>query len=109
MTIAVTDTLVDRSDSKTFAINVSGAGNLTTSGQLDRQKIVLSGAGNYNGEDLKSKTADVTITGLGKVVIWATDTLDVTISGTGGVDYYGNPQVSQQISGLGRLNSKGIK
>jgi hypothetical protein len=93
----------------TLSINVSGAGNLTTAGQVSSQKINLSGAGNYNGQDLQSKSADVTITGLGRVVVWATDTLDVTISGTGGVDYYGNPQVTQQISGLGKLNHVGNK
>ncbi len=92
-----------------ITVNVSGAGNLTSSGQVDSQKITLSGAGNYDGRDLKSKTADITITGLGKVTVWTTDNLDVTISGTGGVDYYGSPQVSQQISGLGRLNQKGNK
>jgi hypothetical protein len=92
-----------------MSINVSGAGNLTTNGQVNNQKITLSGAGNYNGEDLQSKTAEITITGLGRVVVWVSDTLNVTISGTGGVDYYGNPQVSQQISGLGKLNHAGNK
>ncbi len=91
------------------AINVSGAGNLTADGKVGNQKITLSGAGNYDGVDLESKTADVTIAGLGKVVVWTTDKLDVTISGTGGVDYYGSPQVTQQISGLGRLNHAGNK
>lgn len=92
-----------------MTVNVSGAGNLNSEGEVSQQKITLSGAGNYNGEDLQSKSADVTITGLGKVTIWATDSLNVVISGTGGVDYYGSPQVSQQISGLGRLNSLGSK
>ncbi len=89
--------------------HVSGAGNLTTDGQVNSQKITMSGAGNYNAQDLKSKTSDITISGLGRAVVWVTYTLNVTISGTGGVDYYGNPQVTQQISGLGSLNQKGNK
>jgi hypothetical protein len=92
-----------------LSILVSGAGNLTINGQINSQKITMSGAGNYNGQDLKSKTADITITGLGRAIVWVTDTLDVTISGTGGVEYYGNPQVTQQISGLGKLNHTGNK
>jgi hypothetical protein len=92
-----------------LSVNVSGAGNLTTSGQVNSQKIDLSGAGNYNGQDLQSKTAEITITGLGRVVVWVSDTLSVTISGTGGVDYYGNPQVTQQISGIGKLTHVGDK
>lgn len=92
-----------------MTVNVSGAGNLSAAGRVSDQKITLSGAGNYDGEDLESRNAEVTITGLGKVVVWVTGNLDVTISGTGGVDYYGSPQVNQQISGLGRLNHKGNK
>lgn len=90
-------------------IHVSGAGNLNAEGKVTEQKITLSGAGNYNGEDLESETADIVISGLGKVTVWATGKLDVKISGTGSVDYYGNPQVSQNISGLGRLEQKGDK
>jgi hypothetical protein len=92
-----------------LSLNVSGAGNFTSEGEVKSQKVNLSGAGNYRGEDLKSKTADITISGLGQVSVWVTDVLDVTISGTGGVDYYGSPQINQQISGLGKINHKGNK
>jgi len=100
---------IENLSAESTTVNVSGAGNLTANGKVSSQKITLSGAGNYNGADLQSETAEITITGLGKVVVWVTENLSVTISGTGGVDYYGNPQVSQQISGLGRLNHKGNK
>lgn len=90
-------------------VNVSGAGSLTLDGKTREQKITLSGAGSYDGEDLESSTAEITITGLGTTTVWVTENLDVTISGTGGVDYYGNPQVSQQISGLGRLKDMGSR
>lgn len=88
---------------------ISGAGNFEAEGTVDDQKVTLSGAGNYNGEDLQSSSGTVTITGLGKVTIWATEELDVTISGTGGVDYYGSPNIRENISGIGNLNHKGNK
>ena len=90
-------------------INVSGAGSLEASGEVESQRITLSGAGNYEGHDLESQTADVTISGLGRVVIWVTEQMDVTISGTGNVDYYGSPLVNQHISGIGRINRRGEK
>jgi hypothetical protein len=90
-------------------INVSGAGTLTADGDVVSQRITLSGAGNYEGEDLESQNADITISGLGRVVVWVTDRMDVTISGTGNVDYYGSPQITQRISGLGRINHEGDK
>lgn len=88
---------------------ISGAGNLDVEGEVNEQTVRLTGAGNYDGEDLVSKKAEIVITGLGKVTAWVTESLDITISGTGGVDYYGSPQVSQQISGLGRLKHLGDK
>jgi hypothetical protein len=92
-----------------LTVNVSGAGNFQAEGVVNSQKVSLSGAGNYEGEDLQSKTAEVTITGIGRITLWTTDNLDVTISGTGGVDYYGTPQITQQISGVGKINHKGDK
>lgn len=92
-----------------LSINISGAGNFEAEGQVSDQSVTLSGAGNYDGEDLQSRSAEVTITGLGRVSVWTADRLDVTISGTGGVDYYGSPQVNQQISGLGKVEHKGNK
>ncbi|MBE0698736.1 MAG: DUF2807 domain-containing protein [Anaerolineaceae bacterium] len=92
-----------------LSINVSGAGNFQASGTVNSQKVSLSGAGNYEGEDLQCKTAEVTITGIGRISLWVTDNLDVTISGTGGVDYYGTPRITQQISGVGKINHKGNK
>lgn len=93
----------------TLLINVSGAGNFQAAGKVTDQKVTLSGAGNYQGENLQSKNTDVTISGLGRVTLWATENLNVTISGTGGVDYYGSPHISQQVSGLGKVNHKGDK
>lgn len=100
---------INKLDADQVSINVSGAGNFAAEGQVSKQKVVLSGAGNYDGEDLESSTADITITGLGQVSVWVTDLLNVTISGTGNVNYYGSPQVNQQISGLGKVDHKGDK
>jgi hypothetical protein len=90
-------------------VNISGAGSFNAEGQVTSQEVRLSGAGNYDGEDLQSAEANITITGLGRVVVWATDSLDITISGTGGIEYYGNPRVNQQISGLGQIKDQGNK
>lgn len=89
--------------------NISGAGNFEAEGQVSDQRVILSGAGNYNGEDLQSKNGDVTISGLGQISIWATDALNVTISGTGGVEYYGDPKITKNVSGIGTLNHQGNK
>lgn len=100
---------IDRLTAEDTIVNVSGAGSFEAEGAVDSQKVTLSGAGNFEGEDLECRTAEVTISGLGRVAIWVTETLDVSISGTGNVDYYGSPQVNQRISGLGRIKDMGEK
>ena len=87
-----------------LTVNFSGAGQLTVSGTTTSQNVTSSGAGRYNGEQLASTTAKVTLSGVGSASVRASKTLDVTISGVGNLTYYGNPSVTQHISGLGKVN-----
>jgi hypothetical protein len=80
---------------------VSGTGNITLAGNADQQTIDLSGSGNYQGRELLSREAVVTIGGTGNAVVNTTDTLNATISGTGFVQYLGSPQVIENVSGVG--------
>lgn len=84
-------------------VGISGAGTLTAAGQASRQKIDISGAGNFSGERLAAQSAAVSISGTGNAQVNATKTLDVSISGVGNVAYVGNPRIRQSISGMGSL------
>ena len=90
-----------------LVLELSGLGACELSGQVRRQEVILAGGGDYDAADLESEKAEVTLTGLGKATVWATDTLDVTITGAGGVEYYGDPTVAQDVTGLGRVRSLG--
>ena len=85
----------------------TGLGQCELSGQVRRQEVVLTGAGDYDAADLESEKAEVVLTGLGKATVWATETLDIEISGAGKVSYYGDPKVTQNVSGLGNVKSLG--
>jgi hypothetical protein len=91
-----------------LTINMSGVGGSDLNGKVTEQLIYISGTGVYNGEDLESSKANVTVTGAGNAVIWATESLDVVISGAGNVDYYDEPHVTQSISGVGNIRSLGL-
>ncbi|MBK9055838.1 MAG: DUF2807 domain-containing protein [Chloroflexi bacterium] len=93
-------------DGESWSVNLSGAGNITVSGQVDTQTIVISGAGSYNAEDLSSQNASVEHSGAGMAVVQVSDTLDVNISGLGSVEYIGDPAVTQEITGLGTVNQR---
>ena len=90
-------------------VNLSGAGGLEFSGSATQTTIDISGAGSVNAPDLKIKTANITISGLGSATLWVTDQLTGTISGAGSVSYYGSPQTNTNSSGLGQFKSMGSK
>lgn len=103
------DIFVDDLNASRFTVVVSGAGDVQISGKTDTQEIRLSGLGRYQGFNLESRTASVTISGAGGAEVWVGEVLDVVISGAGDVKYYGSPTVNPDISGLGRIQSQGEK
>jgi hypothetical protein len=90
-----------RTDSLTVA--VSGAGDITITGETDDQNISISGAGKYRADGFKSKKATVNISGIGSALLAVSDKLDVHVSGAGEVEYVGDPQVTQEVSGAGTV------
>ena len=93
-----------RTDS--LKIGVSGAGDITITGEADDQKISISGAGKYHASGLKSKKAEVDISGIGSALLAVSDQLDVHVSGAGEVEYIGDPKVTEDVSGAGTVRRK---
>jgi len=79
--------------------NLTGAGNLEAAGQAQQLDVLVSGVGSYKGSNLQSDSAQITLSGAGSAVVWATQNLDVNISGVGSVSYYGDPTVTQASTG----------
>jgi len=88
-------------------VEIPGAGKIAADGKVDRLSVTLTGAGNFSGYKLKSKTTKVTLSGVGSAQLWATNELDVTITGVGSVEYYGNPLIKQSVTMLGKITSLG--
>ena len=87
-------------------VRVSGAGDVTLSGQAESQDVGISGAGNYNAAKLATKTAKVVVDGAGNAVVHATDAVDAKVSGAGDVEYLGDPKVTQSVSGAGAVRKR---
>jgi len=90
-------------------LTVSGLGSVDIAGTVGEATLNIPGAGTVNAPDLKIKTANVTIPGLGNATLWVTDQLTGTISGAGTISYYGNPQTNINKTGLGSYKSLGNK
>lgn len=88
------------------AINLTGTGNISCSGQTDELAVKLSGSGAIDLEKMTVRKAQVKITGNGNVCLHVTDNLDVAIQGLGVVYYSGMPVVQKTISGQGQIVEK---
>ena len=89
--------------------HLSGAGNITASGLVDTVDLRISGFGTYDGSELKSRTADIHISGAGQAIVWVEEQLNAEISGAGKVDFFGDPRVNQHINGAGAVTRIGDK
>lgn len=89
---------------KVLKTSVSGAGAVELRGSVNEQHIQMSGAGGFDAYDLRSKSCEISISGVGSANIYVTESLDATVSGVGGITYKGNPQqVKTDVSGLGSI------
>ncbi|HEY9684817.1 MAG TPA: DUF2807 domain-containing protein [Oculatellaceae cyanobacterium] len=85
-----------------FSLTISGAGNVTTSGEAKDASITISGAGNAKMNGLKVQNAKVSITGTGDAEVDVKDSIESTISGVGHVLVKGHPpKVKNSVTGVG--------
>ena len=89
-----------------LGVDIGGAGRITLAGTVDSQVVTISGTGSYDGEDLQSATAEVTVDGTGKAVVRVSTRLTATVDGVGSVEYIGSPQVTRKINGVGSVKQR---
>lgn len=84
-------------------VAISGSGRVVAKGSASESNVSISGSGQFDGGDLKSRSASAKISGSGNITIHAEQTLDAAISGSGNVNYSGNAETRVQTSGSGRV------
>jgi hypothetical protein len=85
--------------------DASSGSVIRISGKTDNQNIGLSSSGNYDAENLSSKTANVNVSSGSSAKINVSDSLDVNISSGSVVQYSGTPKISSNISSGGILKN----
>ena len=93
---------------RTRLLYVSGNGALKSelAGTATEQRVSISGAGEYDAERLSSESANVSVSGVGRVLVNVSRTLDAEISGAGTIEYLGDPVVRERVSGVGRIRRR---
>ena len=89
-----------------FYLDGTGATRVTVDGAVDELMATLTGASKLDAEELRVRSALLSISGAGKAEVSASDTLKVAISGAGKVTYTGNPAIERQISGAGSIRKR---
>lgn len=91
-------------DHPTFAVNVSGSGDVDAAGQVQTIAVENSGSGYVNLAELKAKDAVVDVSGSGGGAVFATGKAKIGISGSGDVELRTEPKsVSSEITGSGEV------
>ena len=85
-------------------IQLTGVGDIETSGQAPVQDVLITGVGDYRGRELQTETASVTISGVGSSTVQVSESLTVVISGQGSVEYLGDPTMQVTITGSGTVS-----
>lgn len=89
-----------------FYLDGTGATRVTVDGAVEELMATLTGASKLDAEELRVKSAQLSISGAGKAEVSASDILKVAISGAGKVTYNGNPAIERQISGAGSIRRR---
>jgi Putative auto-transporter adhesin, head GIN domain len=85
---------------KAFKAQLSGSGELTVSGNVERVDASLTGEGRLVLASLLARGVTVALGGTGTAVVSATSSLDAVLSGTGSITYSGQPtHVTKTVTG----------
>jgi hypothetical protein len=91
-----------------FYLETTGASNVTLDGAVDELVANLTGASDLRAESLRTKMAEISVTGAGDARVAVSDTLKVSITGAGKVEYIGNPaHLEREITGAGSIRRRG--
>ena len=98
----------DQLKAERLKFSVSGSGDGQFSGSAQELAVQVSGRGDFIAPRLQTQVARVSVSGLGRVKVWALDELNASLSGVGSIDFWGNPPKGQRrLAGLGSLQSRG--
>jgi hypothetical protein len=85
--------------------DLSGASSVSIAGDVQSQKLNLSGAAHYAGDTFSCKTADIEASGASHADIQVSNALTVRASGASSVRYKGSPHVTRSTSGAASVQS----
>ena len=90
-----------------LSVSVSGAGNFELSGNADIADIELDGASTLDALSLNTRSAAVTLEGVGTVKLSCSEALRIKAGGLGTIEYKGSPSVDIERDGMVTVKNVG--
>ena len=86
-------------------VDVEGASDIRLSGTCENVTIKMAGASNIQADNLKCKTADVRLEGVGNIEAYASEKVNATLEGMGNIDVRGGAtDVTKNKDGFGNID-----
>jgi hypothetical protein len=82
-----------------FEAEFSGASDVDFSGKIGSGYLELSGASEFNAQELEFTDLRIEVSGASEAKVWATGTLEIDASGASDIRYKGSPKVTIDESG----------
>lgn len=79
--------------------SITGKGSISLKGDIVQHTISMTGDGQINGLDIKSKLVSLSATGKGTAALFVTDTLSLDMKGKIAIQYKGTPEVVNKSVG----------
>ena len=72
--------------------HIRSAGNLNAKGRAAKQKVEVSSAGGFNGEELQCDETEVNVSSAGHARVCAAKSINAEANSGGSIKYSGNPE-----------------
>ncbi len=93
-------------DTNSLNAKIKGSGDIKISGIAKEVEVTTTGSGDFEGKELISENAQISISGSGDSTIHAKNSINAKINGSGSVFYAGNPSTNNvQVRGSGKVKS----
>lgn len=93
-------------DGDSFALSLSGSGDIAAVGRADNLHVSVSGSGDLELSELKAREVQVDVSGSSDVSLFASESLTIHISGSADVRYQGQPNITVSITGSGNVRPR---
>lgn len=96
---------MDRLDTDIIEITNSGVGHIKIGGVADNVQLINSGVGSIDASKLKALNVKASVSGVGSIDCYASESIKGSVSGVGSLNYNGHPKhKDNKRSGVGSIN-----